>query len=142
MKSTIRNFTTAFFAWLVSTLLLFAYISIHREGNFAESREYFLIFIIIVCMSVCSVIAFIGLLFLSLLSNIFNWSEGKDYLAKILFSASLYLPLYFLTKEFQLNEFWYWSLAGTLAVITFDYKHLFTKHFSIKNKQIQTQNIN
>lgn len=141
MKSTIRNFTTAFFAWFFSILLFFVYISINREENTAEGREYFVIVIVIACMSVCAAIGLISLLFLSLLSNIFNWSESKDYLLKIGLSITLYLPIYFVMKEISwLSTFWYWSLTSTLALITFDYKHLFIEHFSFGRQKLPSEN--
>ncbi len=138
MKSTIRNFTTAFFAWLVSSILLFVFYDQYLDIN---GRQLFWMFLTVAGMGICTIAAFFGLMFLSLLSNIFNWSESKDYLLKIAFSITLYLPLLFLMREYQMiPEFWYWSLAGTLAVITFDYKHLFTGHFSFGSKRIPSEN--
>lgn len=140
MKSTIRNFTTAFFAGFISSILLVIYICSQAPADSIDRKFLFLVVSFIV-MGICTSAAFLGFMLLSLLSNIFNWSESKDFLLKIVFSITLYVPLFFLMRgNTMIPEFWYWSLTGTLAIITFDYKHLFSAHFSFGNKRIQTEN--
>jgi hypothetical protein len=92
-------------------------------------------------MGICSILGFVGLLILSFFSNIFNWSEGIDYTSKILLVLALYLPLFFIMKEIDwLHSFWYWSLIGTLTVISFDYKSMFAEHFTVSKSNLLSNN--
>lgn len=136
MKSIIRNFTTAFFAGFISTVLLLIYVFVYKVG-----QDNFWVFIAMLVMGICSILGFVGLLILSFFSNIFNWTEEIDYTSKILFTLILYLPLFFIMNEIEwMHSFWYWSIIGTLLVISFDYKSMFAEHFTISRSNIISNN--
>jgi hypothetical protein len=140
MKSIIRNFTTAFFAGIISSILFLIYLLIFKKIGPNDWVIYFL-FIAMIVMGICSILGFVGLLILSFFSNIFNWSEGIDYTSKILLVLALYLPLFFIMKEIDwLHSFWYWSLIGTLTVISFDYKSMFAEHFTVSKSNLLSNN--
>ena len=113
MKSIIRNFTTAFFAGFISTVLLLIYVFVYKVG-----QDNFWVFIAMLVMGICSILGFVGLLILSFFSNIFNWTEEIEWM----------------------HSFWYWSIIGTLLVISFDYKSMFAEHFTISRSNIISNN--
>lgn len=140
MKSIIRNLTTAFFAGFISTILLFIYV-FHKTETNPEDDISFWVFLTLLFMGIASFIGFLGLSILSVISSIYKWSEGVDYLSKIIFTLSLYLPLFFIMQTIEwIHSFWYWSLIGTLLVISFDYKSLFAENFTISRSSLQIDN--
>lgn len=138
MKSIIRNFTTAFFAGFFNSIMLFIYIGINK-GNAGEQEITFFVFLTLLFMGIASFIGFLGLSILSVVSSIYKWSESGDYISKIIFALALYLPLYFIMSTIDwIFHFWFWSLIGTIIVISFDYKSMFLQHFTYKKSKKST----
>lgn len=121
-----QNLRIVLFSWLTSSVLLAIYLKIY-----ASSDIYFELLMGIFIMGYFVFFSFIGLWFFNLPREFYKWSDTIDFCIKIVFTLIAYIPVRNFLRDMQyIYPFAHWSLAGTIAVIVFNYRHLLIKHFT------------
>jgi inner membrane protein len=131
-----KNLKIAFYSWILSSAVFI----IWGLASTQENEKDLVLFFGIIFITFFSFIAYLGLLLLAFVSERLNFPEQTEYILKIIYTLVFYIPaLLMIIGDYRFGLFVISSFICTLSVISYQYKHLFSKSILLNKNSIIMQ---